>query len=146
MLKKETETAALLQECDAGIKMGIASIAEVLDQVKSQELYRFLADCKREHEYLGRELEELLSSFGEEERQPSAAAKGIAWFKTNVKMAASPGDATIADLMTDGCNTGIKALRRALNRAPDALPLARNVAQRLILTEETLARRIAPFL
>ena len=142
MLQKETETTALLQECDAGIKMGIASIAEVLDQVKSQELYRFLADCKREHEYLGRELEELLSSFGEEERQPSAAAKGISWFKTNVKMAASPGDATIADLMTDGCNTGIKAL----NRAPDALPLARNVAQRLSLTEETLARRIAPFL
>lgn len=146
MLQKETETAALLQECDAGIKMGIASIVEVLDQVKSQELYRFLADCKREHEYLGRELEELLSSFGEEERQPSAAAKGISWFKTNVKMAVSPGDATIADIMTDGCNTGIKVLRRALNRAPDALPLARNVAQRLILTEETLARRIAPFL
>lgn len=60
MLQKETETAALLQECDAGIKMGIASIAEVLDQVKSQELYRFLADCKREHEYLGRELEVVL--------------------------------------------------------------------------------------
>lgn len=146
MPHKEEETVALLRECDAGVKMGVASIAEVLDQVRSQELYRCLADCKREHEYLGRELEELLARSGEEGKQPSAAAKSMSWLKTNVKMAASPGDDTIADLMTDGCNMGVKALRRTLNRYPDAQPLARNVAQRLILTEDALVRRIAPFL
>ena len=61
-------------------------------------------------------------------------------------MAASPGDATVADLMTDGCNLGVKTLRRALNRYPEADVLARNVAERLIHTEDALTRRIVPFL
>ena len=100
------DTVRLLQECDAGVKMGVAAIAEVLDQVSSQELYRSLSDCKREHEYLGRELQELLSRCGGESGQPSPVAKGMSWLKTNAKMAASPGDATVADLMTDGCNLG----------------------------------------
>ena len=146
MPQNEAETTALLRECDAGIKMGVASIAEVLDQIKSQELYRCLSDCKREHEYLGRELEELLQRCGEDGKQPTAIAKGMSWLKTNVKMAAAPGDDTVADLMTDGCNMGVKALRRTLNRYPNAQPLARNIAQRLITTEDTLVRRIAPFL
>lgn len=143
---EQQDTVRLLQECDAGVKMEVAAIAEVLDQVSSQELYRSLSDCKREHEYLGRELQELLSRCGGESGQPSPVAKGMSWLKTNAKMAASPGDATVADLMTDGCNLGVKTLRRALNRYPEADALARNVAERLIHTEDALTRRIVPFL
>ena len=146
MPHKEEETVALLRECDAGVKMGVASIAEVLDQVRSQELYRCLADCKREHEYLGRELEELLARSGEEGKQPSAAAKSMSWLKTNVKMAASPGDDTIADLMTDGCNMGVKSLGRYLNEYQAADERSKDIAKKLIALEAQLATDLRAFL
>ena len=42
----EQDTIKLLRECDAGVKMGIASIDDVLDYVKSQKLKDFLIDLK----------------------------------------------------------------------------------------------------
>ena len=146
MPQNEAETTALLRECDAGIKMGVASIAEVLDQIKSQELYRCLSDCKREHEYLGRELEELLRRCGEDGKQPTAIAKGMSWLKTNVKMAAAPGDDTVADLMTDGCNMGVKSLSQYLNQYKAADETSKDITKRLIALEERLAVDIRGFL
>ena len=45
----EKDTVRLLRECDAGVKMGIASIDDVLSHVKEDGLYRTLVDCKEEH-------------------------------------------------------------------------------------------------
>ena len=36
----EPDTIKLLRECDAGIKMGTASIADVLDKVNDTKLWR----------------------------------------------------------------------------------------------------------
>ena len=46
----EQDTIKLLRECDAGIKMGISSIDDVLDRVKSRAYYADLQNCKKEHE------------------------------------------------------------------------------------------------
>lgn len=40
----ESDTIKLLRECDAGIKMGVASIDEVLNYVHDKTLGRYLAD------------------------------------------------------------------------------------------------------
>ena len=42
----ESDTIKLLRECDAGIKMGIVSIAEILDDVKDGQLEKMLVICK----------------------------------------------------------------------------------------------------
>ena len=42
----EPDTIKLLRECDAGVKMGISSIDDVIDDVKSAKLKNFLVDCK----------------------------------------------------------------------------------------------------
>lgn len=39
-------------------------------------------------------------------------AKGMSWIKTNVKLVMNESDKTIADLMTDGCNMGVKSLNQ----------------------------------
>ena len=44
----EQDTVKLLRECDAGIKMGVSSIDEVLPYVRSDALKKYLADCKQE--------------------------------------------------------------------------------------------------
>ena len=57
----ESDTIKLLRECDAGIKMGIASIDDVLDRVDSSEFRHTLQLCKQEHAKLQTEIQELLS-------------------------------------------------------------------------------------
>lgn len=43
----EPDTVKLLRECDAGVQMGISSIGEVEDYVKSEGLKNILATAKR---------------------------------------------------------------------------------------------------
>ena len=45
----ESDTIKLLRECDAGIKMGIVSIAEILDDVKDGQLEKMLVICTSDH-------------------------------------------------------------------------------------------------
>ncbi len=42
----EPDTRKLLRECDAGMKMGTASIADVLDKVNDTKLKEMLENCK----------------------------------------------------------------------------------------------------
>ncbi len=42
----ESDTVKLLRECDAGIRMGITSIDEVLDSVRNEELGACLKACR----------------------------------------------------------------------------------------------------
>ena len=42
----EPDTIKLLRECDAGIRMGTASIADVLDKVNDTKLKEMLENCK----------------------------------------------------------------------------------------------------
>ena len=43
-------------------------------------------------------------------------AEGMSWFKTNIKISADFCRYTIADLITDGCNMGLKTLHKYLNK------------------------------
>ena len=111
----EKDTVKLLRECDAGVKMGTASIDDVLEYVTSDKLKKRLTECKKEHNQLEDEIEQALDRFGDEGKNPNPIAKGMSWMKTNVKLATNQCDATIADLMTDGCNMGVKSLNKYLN-------------------------------
>jgi hypothetical protein len=73
-------------------------------------------------------------------------AKGMSWIKTNVKLVMKESDHTIADLMTDGCNMGIKFLRKYLNEYKAAEEKAKDIAKRLINIEEKLTLEIREFL
>ena len=135
----EQDTVKLLRECDAGVKMGIASIEDVLDYVKSEQLKKSLSDCKRAHEKLNEELQDLLSRYHDDGKNPNPIAKGMSWMKTNMKLAMHESDHTIADLMTDGCNMGVKSLCRYLNQYKAADEVSKDIAKRLIHLEAELA-------
>ena len=136
----ESDTIKLLRECDAGVRMGIDSIEEVLDNVKSPKLEKYLTDCKEEHKKLQTEINEQLEKFEDEGKAPNPIAKGMSWMKTNVKMGMDNSDATVADLITDGCNMGIKSLYKYLNQYKDADKKAKDICNKLIDIEETLRK------
>ncbi len=142
----EQDTIKLLRECDAGIKMGIASIDDVLDHVKSEHFSRKLTDCKNEHELLQSQIQALLDKYQDEGKNPNPIAKGMSWIKTNMKLGMDESDATIADLMTDGCNMGVKSLGKYLNQYKAADETSKDITKRLIQLEEQLAVDIRQFL
>ncbi len=142
----EQDTIKLLRECDAGIKMGISSIDDVLEQVKSDSLRQRLTTCKEEHEKLKTEIQILLDRYQDEGKDPNPIAKGMSWMKTTMKLGMDESDETIADLMTDGCNMGVKSLNQYLNQYEAADEKSKDITKRLIRLEEQLAIDIRKFL
>lgn len=140
------ETIKLLRECDAGVKMGVSSIDEVLGFVDSELLKNYLAECRTQHDQLGQEIAQQLCHYGDEGKEPCPVAKGMSWIKTNVMLGVKESDHTIADLITDGCNMGVKSLSRYLNQYEAADEKARDIAKRLIAQEEKLVVDIRPYL
>ncbi len=142
----EPDTIKLLRECDAGVKMGVSSIDDVLKYTKSEGLKTYLAECKREHEVLDREIQEQLDRYHDDGKNPNPIAKSMSWMKTNMKLGMDMSDGTIADLMTDGCNMGVKSLNRYLNQYEAAEERTKDIAKRLIHLEEKLATDIRGYL
>ncbi len=142
----EQDTIKLLRECDAGIKMGIASIDDVLDYVHNDELRKDLTDCKNDHHKLKEEIQTLLAQYHDEGKEPNPMAKSMSWIKTNVKLVMNESDKTIADLITDGCNMGVKSLNKYLNQYEAADEKSKDITKRLIHLEEKLAVDIRQFL
>lgn len=142
----EQDTIRLLRECDAGIKMGISSIDEVLDYVNSDELRNVLVKCRDEHIKLKHKIQELLHDYHDEGKEPNPMAKGMSWIKTNVKLVMKESDQTIADLMTDGCNMGVKSLNKFLNQFRAADEKSKDITKKLSDLEEKLTVEIRKFL
>ena len=142
----EQDTIKLLRECDAGVKMGVASIDDVLDRVEDQNLHDRLKTCREEHEQLQCQIQKLLGQYHDDGKNPNPIAKSMSWMKTNMKLGMEGSDATIADLMTDGCNIGVKTLNRYLNQYKAADEQSKDIAKRLINLEEKLAIDIRQFL
>ena len=135
----DNDTVRLLRECDAGIKMGVDSINEVIDRVKKETLRDTLLCCREEHESLGNEVRGLLATYHDGGKSPNPVAKSMSWIKTNVEIAMDHSDETIAFLMTDGCNMGVKSLSRYLNRYAAADEQSKSIAKRLIAVEADAA-------
>ena len=142
----EADTIKLLRECDAGIKMGVSSIDEVIGHVKSEEFKKCLESCRSEHERLKSEVQSMLDRYGDEGKNPNPMLQGMSWMKTNVMLSMEESDSKIADLMTDGCNMGVKSLNRYLNQYEAAEERTKDIAKRLIKLEDELATDIRQYL
>ncbi len=143
----EQDTVKLLRECDAGVKMGVQSINEVLDRVKAPGMKKALRACRAEHETLGTEIQRALSRFQDEGKEPNPVVSGMSWMKTEAMlMMKENDDAAIADLMTDGCNMGVKSLNRYLNQYKAADERSKDITKRLIHLEQALAEQMREYL
>ena len=140
------DTIKLLRECDAGIKMGVLSIDEVLGYVHAEKMKKILIECKEEHDAIKQEIQKLLDEYHDDGKDPNPIAKGMSWIKTNVKLIVDESDNTIAELMTDGCNMGVKSLNKYLNEYKAADDRAKDKTKSLIELEKKLCEQMHPFL
>ena len=128
--KKLTDTTKLLRECDAGTKMAISSINEILEKVEDTKLSEILTKSRNAHE----------------QKEPDPLAKGMSFIKTNVKMGIDESDKTVANLITDGCNMGIKSLNKYLNQYAMADVISKKITEKLIRLEENLRKELSAYL
>lgn len=140
------DTIKLLKECNAGIKMGVSSLTDVMDHVKNDNFKKVLLTCKEEHEHLGNETHKLLNEYHDSGKEPNPMAKSMSFIKTNFQLAVNDSDKTIADLITDGCNMGVKSLSRYLNQYKAAEEKVKNITKNLIKSEEQLVINIREYL
>ena len=103
-------------------------------------------ECKKEHDVIKQEIQKLLDEYHDDGKDPNPIAKGMSWIKTNVKLIVDESDNTIAELMTDGCNMGVKSLNKYLNEYKAADDRAKDKTKRLIELEKKLCEQMQPFL
>ena len=141
-----SDTIKLLKECDAGSKMAVTSIDDVVEKIRDSSMKSLLQESKDHHEKLGNEIHSLLNQYGKSEKDPNPMAKGMSWMKTNMKLTMDDSDATAADLITDGCNMGTKSLYRYLNQYKAADDTSQDICNRLVSIEEELRKGLRNYL
>ena len=142
----ETDTIKLLRECNAGIKMGEDAIKQVLPHAHNDELRHTLQVCKNTHASLGDETHALLLNHHADTKDPHPMARAMSSMKIAATIMMKESDSRIAELMTDGCDMGIKSLTKYLNKYKNAGGEAKSIAKRLIASEEYLESKMRPFL
>lgn len=140
------DTIQLLDECDAGIKTAINSIQELIEYVKSDELRKIFIQYRNDHDTLAERLSKLLKKYHDEGKDPNPMAKAMSWLKINAKMLQESTDHTVADLMMDGCNMGIKSLCRYQNKYKAAEEDAKVIAKDLVDLEQKLMVELRAYL
>ena len=142
----EQDSIRLLRECDAGVKMGVNTIEDTLEYAENRKLRALLQRSRAHHLELGKEIGLLLDEANDEGKNPSMMAKGMSMLKTTVKLGLEPTDQTVATLITEGCEMGVRSLGRYLNEYEAAEPSARKVARKLIEAEEELRDELRAYL
>ena len=140
------DSVALLQDCNSGTKTAIQSFREVLDHVENQKLRQLITRSMEVHESIGNEAKTMLHEENAPGRDPSMMARAASWLKINAELLAKEGDRTVADLITDGCNMGIKTLSASFNKYPDASPEVKQLADRIRAEEDDLLQRLRIYL
>lgn len=144
--KEKNHTLELLRECDAGVKTAMNSIREVLGNINSAALRKALTDSLNKHEYIKNEIDAILCRMSEEGKEPNPMARMMSWMKINIKLMEKPDDKTVAKLMFEGCNMGIQQVSSYLNDFTEADSRSREIAERLIATEDELAGALREYL
>lgn len=147
-MEQLSDTKKLLKECSAGIKMAVSAIDDVIDYAKDTRLKSILDNSRKEHVMLEHKIQATMTAYHSDDKDPNVMAKGMSKMKTGMKLAMNNGDddKTIADLITDGCNMGIKSLHRYMNQYPAADGSIKSYANELIAIEQDLLRDMVSYL
>lgn len=140
------DTIKLLRECDAGVKMGIESIEDVLKNVYSENLRDVLENSRDRHYRLKLKTEQYLMQHGDEGKNPATMASVMSKAKTDFKMMVERTDRTAANLITDGCNMGIKSINSYKNQYRTAENYAIKLADEIIEEETKLLTQVEDYL
>lgn len=127
--------------------MGVSTLDGVLEHVRNENLYDLLAKSKEDHTKLGSLTHEYLNDYHDDGKEPAAMAQMMSWMKTNMKLGGEQkADHMAADLVTDGCNKGVKSLCRYLNQYLAASEKVKDLTKDIVRIEESLVKDLREYL
>lgn len=104
------DTVELLKECDAGCKMAIDSMEQIAKYVSDDQLKTIIQKYNGAHIKMEEDIHRMLNNIGAEGQDPNPIAKASSWLQSEVKMMMNCDAKQAANLLTDGCNMGVKSL------------------------------------
>ena len=140
------DSIKLLRECDAGARMGIESIDDVLDNIESDELRELISHSRTRHIEIQDDITSLLKEYQDDGKEPAMMATMMAKMKTEMKMMIEDPDKSAASLIVDGCNMSIKSISKYLNKYSEANDRVRHLVDDIIAEEEKLSKKLRAFL
>lgn len=144
LYESENDTKKLLRECDAGIKMGIASLDDMVSKAADPELEQALKQSKQEHIKLRAEAERQLNRIKDRGKSPNPMAKSMSYVKTQLTMQTG-NDMDAARLVTEGCEKGIQLLNKYLDKYHYADRRSKELTNEIITAEQRLVSELNKF-
>lgn len=140
------DTVRLLRRCEAGLKMGAASLDGVMRYSEDKCLTQVLQRRRQDHDTLLTEVAQALTAAGAPRKDPSPMAKGMSYLQTNLKMALDSSDGAVAAFVYDGCVMGMKNLQKYRNEYIGASTTATELCDRAIGLESALSEEMGRYL
>lgn len=141
-----SDTINLLKECNAGCKSATNSMDQVLGYVEDTKLKDIINNYNQKHINLGDECHNLLNKYGSNEKDPQTMAKAMSFISTEIKMMTDNKTKKAAEIMMDGCNMGIKNVSGYINKYSHANTQSKELADRLVKTEQNFIEDLRAFL
>ena len=140
------DTKNLLKECNAGTKMAVQTLDQLLPSVHDPDFKDSLEKYRNAHASFGDKLHGLANQGGTAAGDLGPMEKLSARIMTGMKLMLNDSEKKIASMLTDGCNMGIKSLHQYLNEYQAADETSKDIAKRLIHLEESLVKDVREYL
>lgn len=140
------DTVKLLKECDAGCKMAIDSMHQISKYVSDDKLQTIIHKYNDSHIKLEEDIHRMLNNLGEEDKEPNPIAKASSWIQSEVKMMMNCDSKQAANLLTDGCNMGVKSLCEYKNQYKAADDKSVKMCEKLCDLETKMTYELQEFL
>lgn len=140
------DTVELLKECDAGCKMAIDSMHQISKYVTDDKLQTIIHKYNESHIKLEEDIHRMLNNLGEEDKEPNPIAKASSWIQSEVKMMINCDAKQAANLLTDGCNMGVKSLCEYKNQYKAADDKSVRICEKLCDLETKMTYELQPYL
>lgn len=146
MNKPENASEALLNFVAKNCQMGKTSIKQMLPHVKDGEFRRAVESQYREYDEIDDLAVKSLHARGAEPDDVGAIAKMSSYLMLNTGALIDPSTAHMAELMCKGSSNGIVEITRRLSEHEEAAPEAKQIANRLLASEEKNMETLKAFL
>lgn len=141
-----TDTVKLLQQASKGLHMAMFSFDDLIDHIHDPSLRKVLEESRNDHKRLLNENSNILKGYWQGDKDVSIMAKAMAHMSADMKLDMEDSDRVIANIITKGCDTGIRNLHKYINEYAAADLAAVDTAKKLINIEENLKDNLTMYL
>lgn len=140
------DTIALLGDCTANIHRAVSTMDNLLPQIHDRQLRQALQQGLLDLGQLHKQARLILTRYGANDRTPGTMAQSMARLRLDARMALRSDDTTIADLVADRCDLGVRSLSKSRNRCAMATEEALDLTGELIRCQARLSAGLRQYL